>query len=95
MKKIIINVVPNSEWIYTVGNVDYGGIGIFPNKNLKNMCSLGWNAPDVNGTIVSINENDFFVADDGTVYRAPHQAYDTIYKYDESGNIVKAYYYNN
>ena len=95
MKKIIINLVPNSEWIYTVGNVNDGGIGIFPNKNLKNMCSLGWNAPDVNGTIVTINENDFFVADDGTVYKAPHQSGDTIYRYDDNGNIVQSYYYNN
>lgn len=91
----IINVVPDSEWIYTAGNIGYEGIGIFPNKNLKDMCGSGWNAPDVNGTFVSIVENDFFVASDGTVYKAPHQAGETMYRYDDNGNIVQAYYYNN
>ena len=40
-------------------------------------------------------ENDFFVASDGTVYKAPHQAGETMYRYDDNGNIVQAYYYNN
>ena len=57
----IINVVPDSEWIYAAGNIGYEGIGIFPNKNLKDMCGSGWNAPDVNGTFVSIVENDFLL----------------------------------
>lgn len=50
------------------------------------MCDSGWNALDVNGTFVSIVENDFFVASDGTVYKAPHQAGETMYRYDDNRN---------
>lgn len=89
----IINVVPDSDWIYTVGNINSEAMGIVPNVNLKYQCRLGWNAPNVNGTIVCIDYNEYFVADDGTVFKAPHQAYDTIYKYDENGNVVAEYPY--
>ena len=90
----IIDVVPDSGWIYTSGN-SYGSepISILYNQNLKYLCRYGWNAPDVNGAVVCIDYCEFFVADDGTVFRAPHQAYDTIYQYDNYGNIVNEYPY--
>lgn len=89
----ILDVVPNPGWIYSCGN--YGEfIAIFKNENLKELCSNGWNAPNIDGTLVVIGEGgEHFVADDGTVYKVPHQAYETIYQYDSQGNVVNQYPY--
>ena len=44
--------------------------------------------------LVVIGEGgEHFVADDGTVYKVPHQAYETIYQYDSQGNVIKQYPY--
>lgn len=90
----VIDVVPHPGMIYECGN-EYGGenISLLYNQNLKFLCINGWSAPNVNGTLVNIGESGYFVADDGTVYKAPHQAYDTIYQYDSYGNVVKQYPY--
>lgn len=89
----VIDVVPDSNWIYTYGNDTQDYIGILENKNFKELCRYGWNAPDVNGTVVSTMGEEFFVSSNGTVYKAPHQAYDTIYEYGNDGSIVASYPY--
>lgn len=90
----VINTIPNSEWIYIYGN-NYGNndISIIYNQNLKELCKNGWNAPDINGTLVCIDELEFFVSEDGTVYKCPHQAYDKIYRYNSNKEIDKEYPY--
>lgn len=89
----VIKIVPHPGWIYDCGTSYECEITFLPNQNFKYLARYGWNAPDVNGTVVCIDYNEFFVADDGTVFRAPHQAYDTIYQYDEDGNVVNKYEY--
>lgn len=89
----IIQIVPYSDWIYNCGSSYESEITFLPNQNLKKLAENGWNAPNVNGTLVCIDYNEFFVANDGTVFKAPHQAYDPIYQYDEYGNIVNIYGY--
>lgn len=90
----VIKIVPHPGWIYDCGTSYECEITFLPNQNLKKLAENGWNAPDVNGTVVCIDYNEFFVADDGTVFKAPHQAYDTIYQYDEDGNVVNKYEYS-
>ncbi|MBE6062621.1 MAG: hypothetical protein E7207_03485 [Clostridium butyricum] len=89
----ILKVLPHPGWIYDCGTCFENEITFLPNQNLRNLTELGWDAPNVNGTVVSIDFNEFFVADDGTVFRAPHQSYDTILQYDEDGNVVNEYTY--
>ncbi|HCW52759.1 MAG TPA: hypothetical protein DG753_03260 [Clostridium sp.] len=88
----IIEAVPNPEWIFDCGSTFEAEISFLPNQNLKELTKLGWNAPNVNGTVVCIDFSEYFVADDGTVFKAPHQAYDTIYQYNKDGT-VKEYPY--
>lgn len=92
----IINIVPDSQFIYTCGNYYNCEIVQYYNQNLKYLCRYGWDVPDVTGTLVCIGYGDeYFVTDDGTVFKTPHQCNDTVYKYDENGNIVSQYYYIN
>lgn len=89
----IKDVVPYKQWINTFGN-DGGTISLFRNQNLKNLYLNGWDAPDVNGTLVIFGEGgEHFVADDGTVFNTAHQGGENIIQYDNNGNIVKVYPY--
>ena len=90
----IIDVVAHPGMIYDCGSEYECPIYISENQNFKYLCRYGWKVPDINGAVVTIGDGwEYFVADDGTVFRAPHQAYDTIYQYDSYGNIVKEYPY--
>lgn len=91
--KRVKSVVPNSSWIDTVGN-NGGTITILKNQNLKELYKNGWNAPDINGSLVIFGEGgEHFVADDGNVYKAAHQAMENIIQYDNNGKVVKEFAY--
>ena len=87
------SVIPNSSWIDTLGN--HGEtITILKNQNLKELYKYGWNAPDVNGSLVMFGEGgEHFVAADGTVYKTAHQAEENLIQYDNDHNVVKVYPY--
>lgn len=89
----IKSVIPNSQWIDTLGN-DGDTITILKNQNLRKLYINGWNAPDVNGTMVIFGlGGEHFITDNGVVFNTAHQAGENILQYDDNGNIVKEYPY--
>ena len=71
----------------------YFNIILFLILYVKSLTLTEYITTTMNILVVIGEGGEHFVADDGTVYKVPHQAYETIYQYDSQGNVVKQYPY--